>query len=110
MFVILANQECPPVFAPIKHQFVSVFDFGTSDLFAKSDAPFSQGFIPVSLIDFFLSILFWIRQIIYKIIFCLQPNIKHFLNIYFLTTIRFFACFLPFVYTLYIHENIHIRT
>jgi len=46
----------------------------------------------------------WIRQIIYKIKFYLQPNVEQFLNIYFLTTIRFFARFPRFVYTLYIQD------
>lgn len=44
---------------------------------------------------------FWIRQISYKIKPILQPIVKQFLNIYFLTTIRFFARFPRFVYTMY---------
>lgn len=44
---------------------------------------------------------FWIRQLSYKINLDLQVFVKQFFNIYFLTTIRFFARFLRLVYTLY---------
>ena len=67
-------------------------------------------FVSPLLIEFLSLNRFWIRQISYKIIFGLQPNIKQILNIYFLTTIRFFADFPPFVYTLYRQEKNHERT
>jgi len=47
---------------------------------------------------------------IYKIYFGFQQNVQIFLNIYFLTTIRFFSCFSHFVYTLYIHTKNQFKT
>ena len=49
---------------------------------------------------FFDISIVWIRQIIYKINFNLQPNKNRFLTFIFLTTIRIFASFPQFVYTL----------
>ena len=59
------------------------------------------------LIDVYQS--FGLQKTIYKIIFHLQINLDKKLNIYFLTTIRFFARLVRFVYTLYIQEKNHSR-